>query len=144
MTSSLHYTNVFGALWDQGTPFYNQYASILSTNTDAYSFPFNDTLAKPLLPLQNNPTLTIEILPDTPPSFLQPYFSGVHLSNDIITLAITNLTPGTSNNVQRATVLGVSNGWENVVSFVATGVTTNYNEVIQPTNAFFRIKVNSP
>lgn len=63
-TNSLAATNVFGALWGPGTNFYNVYAAFLSTNSDAYGFPYTDAYAKPLLDLGTSNSLTLTILPD--------------------------------------------------------------------------------
>lgn len=137
--SSLHYTNVFKALWLDGKTFYNQYASILSTNTDAYGFPFNDTLAKPLLPLVNNPTLTITILPDSVTT-ADHRISNITVTNGLVTLTLTNLTPGRLSSIERTSNLQTSNSWQSVTSFMATTSTTNFTEAVQPTNSFFRAR----
>jgi hypothetical protein len=143
VTSSLVYTDVFGALWRPGTTFFNQYANILSTNTDAYSFPFNDTLAKPLLPLINNPTLTITILPDSASS-AGPLFSSIAISNGLATLTLVNLTVGSSNSIDRTSHLRDPNGGQNVTNFIAASTTTNYSEATRSTNTFFRARAYLP
>lgn len=143
VSTSLDPTNVFGALWGSGTNFYNQFANILSTNTDAYGFPFSDTLFKPLLPLTGNPTLTITILPDTgstPPPATGMYFSHVAVTGGVATLTLTNLTVGSSNSIDRTSNLSDANSWQNVTNFIATGYVTNYSEAVRATNTFFRAR----
>jgi hypothetical protein len=59
---------LFSALWPPQQPFYNPYAAYLSLITDAYSFPYTDKTAKPLLDLTYPVADTFEIiiLPDQP------------------------------------------------------------------------------
>ncbi len=139
--SSLHYTNVFGALWDPGTHYYNQYAAILATNTDAYSFPFNDTLAKPLLPLGWSPcTMTLEILPDD----LGAYISGMSISNGLVTLTVASFFPNNSNDLDRTSAPGLTSGWQNVASFVAATTASNHTEALTGTATVFRVRYFRP
>ncbi len=67
---------LFSALWPNGDIFYSTYASYLSPITDAYSFPYTDKTAAPLLDLTYPAADAIEIaiLPDTtatPPTGVQ-------------------------------------------------------------------------
>jgi len=146
VTESLRYTNVFAALWGADKKFYNQYAAILSDITDAYGFPYNDTLAKPLLPLVNNPTLTLEILPDEPPpgGEVLPIISNIAATNGAVALTITRLDPGISYSVERSTDLRSAGAWETVMNFVASGSDTNYIETLVSSNAFFRVRSQTP
>jgi hypothetical protein len=59
---------LFSALWPAQQPYYNPYAAYLSPITDAYSFPYTDKTAAPLLDLTYPVADTFEIiiLPDQP------------------------------------------------------------------------------
>lgn len=70
--------------------------------------------------------------------FVRPMLFNVMISNRAISFAISNLTVGATNTVQRSFDLV---NWTNDSTFVAAGIATNWSEPIQPgwTNAFYRV-----
>jgi hypothetical protein len=71
---------------------------------------------------------------------VRPTVFNVVISGGAISLGITNLTVGVTNTIERSFTLA-TNGWTAVTNIVATGISTNWSEPIQPgwTNAFYRV-----
>ncbi|HTS16147.1 MAG TPA: hypothetical protein VMP11_01095 [Verrucomicrobiae bacterium] len=71
---------------------------------------------------------------------VQPTLLNATISNGAISFSLTNLTVGVTNTIERTFNLS-NNTWTGVFSFVATGITTNWSDSIQPgwTNAFYRV-----
>ena len=70
---------------------------------------------------------------------MPPVFSSVSVSNGLLRLSLTNLTPGFHTSIERSLDLG-SATWTGVFGFDATGGSTNWAEPIGGGRAFYRTR----
>jgi hypothetical protein len=72
---------------------------------------------------------------------IAPTLLSAAVADGVLSFAITNLTVGTTNTIERSLDLS-SRSWTAVSSFVAAGVSTNWSETIpaECTKAFYRLR----
>src|SRR5664280_1096009 len=71
-----------------------------------------------------------------------PNFSFIAFQTNSILVTVTNLTPGLTWNLERATRLN-NNSWQSIQSFQTLGFSTNLVDALSPTrpNAYYRIRL---
>ena len=71
---------------------------------------------------------------------IRPTVFNVVISGGAISLAVSNLTVGVTNIIERSFDL-TTNSWTAVANIVATGTSTNWSDTIQTgwTKAFYRV-----
>jgi len=72
---------------------------------------------------------------------IAPALAGVSVVDGAVSFAISNLTVGVTNTIERSPDPAAS-GWAAVASFVAAGTSTNWSEPLPPgwTKAFYRLR----
>jgi hypothetical protein len=72
-----------------------------------------------------------------------PRIGSITVNNRVATLALTNLTAGVTNRLERSLDLRLTNGWITVTNFVSPGSTHGFSEPLSDSwrNAFYRISL---
>jgi hypothetical protein len=76
---------------------------------------------------------------------VRPTLQEMSITNGAFSFAIIDCKIGVAYQVERALVLGSSNGWQSVFSFVSADPKTNWSELIPSAGpgAYYRVKSQS-